>query len=75
MKIDFGADVREGAYETWLEQVAASRGAGALVWMIASTGVDGQPYPDYDHYTVYSPDDAPAIRNFAQTLPSLSPTA
>ena len=75
MKVDFGADAREGAYETWLEQVAASRGAGALVWMIASTGVDGQPYPDYDHYTVYSPDDAPAIRNFAQTLPSLSPTA
>jgi mannan endo-1,4-beta-mannosidase len=67
MKIDSGAAARETAYEAWLGQVVASQGAGALVWMIASTGAEGQPYPDYDHYTVYSVDQAPAIRNFAQT--------
>ena len=66
MKIDSGAAARQGAFETWLDQVSAGQGAGALVWMIASTMPDGQRYPDYDHYTVYSPDDAPAIRSFAQ---------
>ncbi len=64
LKIDFGAAARETAYEAWLAQVIASQGAGAVVWMIASTDADGKPYPDFDHYTVYSAEEAPAIRNF-----------
>jgi mannan endo-1,4-beta-mannosidase len=67
MKNDSGAAARETAYEAWLGQVVASQGAGALVWMIASAGADGQPYPDYDHYTVYTFDEISAIRNFAQS--------
>ncbi len=52
VKIDAGAAIRQAAYQSWLRQVDASVGAGALVWMIASTGPDGQPYPDYDGYTI-----------------------
>jgi mannan endo-1,4-beta-mannosidase len=69
LKIDSGAAAREVAYETWLEQVISSQGAGALVWMIASTGTDGRPCRDYDLYTIYSADDAPAVRRFALTQP------
>jgi mannan endo-1,4-beta-mannosidase len=72
LKIDSGAVSREAAFQTWLDQVVSSGGAGALVWMIASTGIDGQRYPDYDHYTVYSVKDAPAIQAFARTpLPAV----
>jgi mannan endo-1,4-beta-mannosidase len=67
VKIDSGAASRDAAFQAWLSQVVASEGAGALVWMIASTATDGQPYPDYDHYTVYSVEDAPAIQAFART--------
>jgi mannan endo-1,4-beta-mannosidase len=42
LKIDSGAASREATFQTWLDQVVASDGAGALVWMIASTGTDGQ---------------------------------
>jgi mannan endo-1,4-beta-mannosidase len=67
MKNDSGTAAREAAYEAWLGQVVASKGAGALVWMIASAGADGKPYPDYDHYTVYSVDETPAIWKFARS--------
>jgi mannan endo-1,4-beta-mannosidase len=69
LKIDSGSAAREAAFQAWLDQVVASHGAGALVWMIASTTPDGQRYPDYDHYTVYSVEDAPAIRTFALNPP------
>ena len=67
MKIDSGQDAREAAFRTWLARVAKSHGAGALVWMIAGPTANGERYPDYDHYTIYSAGDAPAIRDFAQT--------
>jgi mannan endo-1,4-beta-mannosidase len=73
LKIDSGSSTRAAAFQAWLDQVVASQGAGALVWMIASTNNDNQPYPDYDHYTVYSAEDAPAIRAFAQTPPPPNP--
>jgi mannan endo-1,4-beta-mannosidase len=74
LKIDSGGPSRETVFQTWLDQVVASQGAGALVWMIASTTADGQRYPDFDHYTVYSVEDAPVIRAFSQTPPPASLT-
>jgi endo-1,4-beta-mannosidase len=75
-KIDSGVASRDAVFQTWLDQVVASQGAGALAWMIASTTPDGQRYPDYDHYTVYSVEDAPAIWTFARTPPPANlPTA
>ncbi len=67
MKIDSGEAARDAAFQRWLARVVTSQGAGALVWMIAATMADGRRYPDYDHYTIYSADDAPAIRDFART--------
>jgi len=52
---------RNSAFRTWLDQIVRSDGAGALVWMIASVDADGQRYPDYDRYTIYSARDAPSI--------------
>lgn len=68
VKIDLGAATRDAAYQAWLQQIVDSQGAGALVWMIASTGPDGKPYPDYDSYTIHSAEDAPAIQTFARSL-------
>ena len=51
------AALRKVAFEAWLTQVQKSRGAGALLWMIAATSTNGQPYPDYDRYTIYSGED------------------
>jgi mannan endo-1,4-beta-mannosidase len=69
LKIDAGITARNATFETWLDQMVASQGGGALVWVIASTGFDGQPYPDYDHYTVCTAQDVPSICAFARPAP------
>jgi mannan endo-1,4-beta-mannosidase len=74
LKFDSGAAVREAAFQAWLGEVAAGQGAGALLWMVASTTSDGQRYPDYDHYTVYAVEDAPTVLAFARTPPPASMT-
>jgi mannan endo-1,4-beta-mannosidase len=57
-------DQRDAIYGAWLDAVAEQGGAGALAWMLASIDdTTGQPYPDYDHFTFYGPDDVPAIRD------------
>ena len=66
LKIEAGLTARNAAFQTWLDQVVANRGPGALVWMIASVMPDGQRYPDYDHYTVYAAQDVPAILSYAR---------
>ena len=55
VKFDAPGAGRANVFKTWLDQVEASQGAGALVWMIAATRADGTLYPDYDGYTVYAP--------------------
>jgi mannan endo-1,4-beta-mannosidase len=75
LKIESAGTPREAVFQTWLDQIVASQGAGALVWMVASTTPDGQRYPDYDHYTLYSPEEAPAIQAFARTAPPARLTA
>ena len=60
-RADLGVAARDSTFKMWLDQVIESDGAGALVWMIAATGSDGQPYPDYDHYTIYAAEDVPSI--------------
>lgn len=58
---------RNSIFGTWLDAVDAGNGAGAAVWMIAST-VDGASlYPDYDGYTVYSAESVPALTAFARS--------
>ena len=66
-RIDSGAVLRNLAFQAWLDQVVECHGAGALVWMIASTKPDGQQYPDYDHYTVYAAEDVPSVCAFARS--------
>jgi mannan endo-1,4-beta-mannosidase len=57
---------RNNVFGSWLSQVLRSNGSGAALWMIASVMDDGQLYSDYDHYTVYSAEDVPAILSFSQ---------
>ena len=52
---------RDGIFGRWWNTIKQSGGAGGLLWMIASTGDDGQPYPDYDGYTVYSAAEIPSV--------------
>jgi len=63
-----GKQQRDRVFQLWLDQLSQSNGAGALVWMIASTMDNGQLYPDYDHYTVYSAADVPSIVSFTSAL-------
>jgi mannan endo-1,4-beta-mannosidase len=55
------AAVRDATFRLWLDEVTAAGGAGALLWMIASNMDNGQRYPDYDGYTVYSADEVPSV--------------
>ena len=52
---------RDATFQLWLDQVTSGNGAGALLWMIAASGSDGRPYPDYDGYTFYSPGEIPSV--------------
>ena len=65
VRADLSAGGRNATYKTWLDQIIESGGAGALVWMIAATGADGNPYPDYDYYSIYSAEETPSIPAFA----------
>lgn len=66
---------RAGIFQRWLDEIAVTGGAGALLWMIAAAGHDRQPYPDYDGYTVYSAGEVPALVAFARSAstPGASP--
>jgi len=61
---------RNAAFQVWLDQVIDNGGAGALVWMIASSMPDGKLYPDYDGYTIYAAEDVPAIVAYSQSVAS-----
>ncbi len=65
-----GNAARDAVFQSWLDQVVQSEGAGALVWMIAALMPDGQRYPDYDHYTVYAAQDVPSILAYSRRYSS-----
>lgn len=52
---------RDRVFDEWWSAIEQTRGAGGLLWMIAAEGDDGQPYPDYDGYTVYSGAEIPSV--------------
>ena len=52
-----GARRRRIAYDDWSRLTALRGAAGALFWMLAGPVAGGEPYPDYDGFTVY-PEDA-----------------
>jgi mannan endo-1,4-beta-mannosidase len=55
---------RDFVYRCWLREIIARGGAGDLGWMIAGDDDStGAPYPDYDHFTFYTPADIPSIRD------------
>lgn len=64
---------RDSHYAEWLSEVEASSLPGSLIWMLASTMPDGSRYPDYDHFTIYSADDAPAVAAHARRIVVQSP--
>jgi mannan endo-1,4-beta-mannosidase len=46
---------RNRVYRTWTRTFASAGGTGELYWLLSDVGYDGQPYPDYDGFTVYCP--------------------
>lgn len=46
---------RNPVYQQWTDLFDAAGGNGWLYWILSGTQDDGQPYPDYDGYTVYCP--------------------
>jgi mannan endo-1,4-beta-mannosidase len=65
-RIGSSGEPRDSVFKTWLDQIVASQGAGALLWMIAAVDSAGRQYPDYDGYTVYQPDQVPSVLAFAR---------
>jgi uncharacterized protein (TIGR03437 family) len=59
---------RDATYSAWLHTVELQDGAADLVWMLAGLQDNGTPYPDFDHYTIYGPGDAPAIPAHAAVM-------
>ncbi len=71
-KPESGPQLRDEVFGQWLSQVDASHGAGAGLWMIAAATESGQLYPDYDHYTVYKPEEVPSVVSFGRLANPLS---
>lgn len=46
---------RDGVYQTWTQTVRTGGGAGWNFWLLSSMLENGQPYGDYDGFTVYQP--------------------
>jgi mannan endo-1,4-beta-mannosidase len=46
---------RNTVYKTWSDAFIDGGGNGLLYWLLAGTYDDGNPYPDYDGFTVYCP--------------------
>ena len=65
VKMDTDGAGRDNVYRAWLDEVVKNQGAGAAVWMIASSFENGSRYPDYDGYTIYSAGEVPALVSFA----------
>jgi mannan endo-1,4-beta-mannosidase len=53
---------RDAIFGCWWKAVEEGSGAGAMLWMIAATDEQGERYPDYDGYTVYSTAEVPSVR-------------
>lgn len=66
---------RDAVFKTWLNAVERRGGAADMVWMLAGLQDNGSPYPDYDQYTIYGLDDAPAITAHAVVMEGKSGSA
>ena len=66
---------RDGVFRTWLNAVERHGGAADLIWILAARQDDGSLYPDYDHYTIYGPADAPAVTAHAAVMEGKSGSA
>ena len=60
---------RDAGYQTWLDAVLHSGGAGDQFWLLTSRVDDGSFYPDYDGYRVmWNSDPANPTAALAQLL-------
>ncbi len=58
--------LRHDAYGEWLASVRKYRIASDLFWMLADKDDEGNPYPDYDGFTLYAEDLPQPIRDHLQ---------
>lgn len=62
-------NTRNPVFKEWTDAVFASRGAGALYWILSGKMDDGSYYQDYDGFTVYCPGPVcTTISNFAAMM-------
>lgn len=66
-RVSEGLQSRLTAYASWNERILARGGSAAMFWMLAGRELNGDPYPDYDHFTVYGGDaSSELLRGFAR---------
>jgi cellulase (glycosyl hydrolase family 5)/mannanase-like protein len=62
---------RNRIYTDWYNRVDSMAGDGVGFWLLSGHQDDGSLYPDYDHFTVYYPEDsgtASIIQNFSSRM-------
>jgi endo-1,4-beta-mannosidase len=70
-RVSEGLEARLASYAGWNERVLAHGGNAAMFWMLAGRDPNGVPYPDYDHFTVYTGDaSGELLRRFSRRFTS-----
>jgi len=52
-----GLERRQIAYINWNQLVLERGGPASMFWILSGMENPGQPYPDYDHFTIYDGDE------------------
>lgn len=53
---------RAAVYKEWYAMAKAKDGDGMMFWLLSGRQDDGSPYPDYDGFTVYFPEDREVVQ-------------
>lgn len=62
---------RRVAYLNWNNLVLERGGQASMFWLLSGIESPGQPYPDYDHFSVYDGDETyQLLRAFAERMPT-----
>lgn len=62
---------RRVAYLNWNNLILQRGGQASMFWLLSGIESPGQPYPDYDHFTVYDGDETyQLLLAFAERMPT-----
>jgi hypothetical protein len=63
--------IRNSVYTDWYDRLNETNADGAMFWLLSGHQDDDTLYPDYDHFTVYYPEDSATctiIQTYSDTV-------